>query len=333
VFNNHKINYKRYEGLGDFGKGFNISNITKPFTSAVKTVTRAATSVVKPVIKTAQSVVAPVVQAAKSVVSNPITLINPAMGITSAVNQAATSIPVVGNIVGGVEQAAVGLMSKVPIVGAPLAATAGMVTGLAPRIVSSSSDSGGGGEIYQDEQGNTITKAQYDLLMSQQSPTTVYQDAQGNVITEAQYNDLMAQQGLPSIQSSPNQINYAPMYQSPSGEILQPTESQVEPDNSDQSIQALDPLSQKVYDTLAQIQAKIVVGQSLTEQENDFVHGMDAAMKSNQPLSLIPNVTPVQTSEPKSFSGDFEWKMEGFGKLNTLPSFNRRRINFKGVIR
>jgi hypothetical protein len=57
------------------------------------------------------------------------------------------------------------------------------------------------------------------------------------------------------------------------------------------------------------------------------------AMKSNQSLSLIPNVTPVQTSTPKSFSGDFEWKMEGFGGLGTLPSFNRQRINFKGVIR
>jgi hypothetical protein len=332
MFSDNEINYKRYSGLGDFGKGFNISSITKPF----QNVTRAVTSVVRPVIKTVQSAAAPVVQAAKSVVSNPITLLNPAMGVTAGLNQVATSIPVVGNVVGSVEKAATGLVSKVPVVGGIVSGAAGMALGIPPQQKMVSSDSGDSTEIYQDEQGNVITKEQYDQLMSQQSPTTVYQDAQGNVITEAQYNTLMSQQGLPSVQSSPNQMSYAPMYQSPSGQVLQPTELQTEPDNSDQPVSsapALDPLSQKVYDTLSQIQAKIAAGQPLTKQENDFVQGIDMAMKSNQSLSLIPNVTPVQTSTPKSFSGDFEWKMEGFGGLGTLPSFNRQRINFKGVIR
>lgn len=47
--------------------------------------------------------------------------------------------------------------------------------------------------IYQDENGNVITKEQYDALMAQQEQT-VYKDENGNVITKEQYDALMAQQ-------------------------------------------------------------------------------------------------------------------------------------------
>jgi len=340
MFNNHKINYKRYEGLGDFGKGFSMPSIKLPSISSVtKPITRAVQTVTAPITKTVQSVVKPIVSEVKAVVSNPLqaatTLINPAMGLTSELNKAVTKIPVIGNVVGAVEGAAAGLVSKVPILGKPVS---GIISGAMniPSAIPTMTDGQIDSQIYQDAQGNVITEAQYNQLMAQQSPTTVYQDIQGNVITEAQYNRLMSQQGfLPSVQSTPNQMNYAPMYQSPSGQIVQPTESQIEPDNSDQPVATtiLDPLSQKVYDTLIKIREKVAAKQTLTAQESNFVSGISIAMKSEIPLSLISNVANVSTSTPKSFAGDFEWKMEGFGRLGTLPSFNRQRINFKGVIR
>jgi hypothetical protein len=44
--------------------------------------------------------------------------------------------------------------------------------------------------IYQDENGNVITKAEYDAAMA--APQTIYRDENGNVITETEYNALVA---------------------------------------------------------------------------------------------------------------------------------------------
>jgi hypothetical protein len=346
AFTNHSLN-NRYAGLGAFGKGFNISSITRPIQSVTRAVTRPVTSVVravaKPVVSATQSIVKPVISEVKSVASNPLqaitTVINPAMGLTSELNKMATKIPVVGNVVGTVEKAATSLVSAVPIIGKPVSSIVGGALNIPGSVQSGRTVSQDMSPIYQDAQGNIITEAEYLRQMAQSD--TVYQDAQGNIITEAQYNYLMSKDPsegrgfIPSVQSTPNQMNYAPMYQSPSGQTVQPTESQTEPDNSDQPVAAstLDPLSQKVYDTLAKIREKVAAKQTLTEQENDFVSGISMAMKSEIPLSLIPNVNSIVTSAPKSFAGDFEWKMEGFGSLGTLPSFNRQRINFKGAIR
>jgi len=59
--------------------------------------------------------------------------------------------------------------------------------------------------VYQDANGNVITKAEYDAAMA--APQTIYQDENGKVITEAEYNALVAkyaaeeaaQQTLPPI--------------------------------------------------------------------------------------------------------------------------------------
>jgi len=60
-------------------------------------------------------------------------------------------------------------------------------------------------DVYQDANGNVITKAEYDAVMA--APQTIYQDENGKVITEAEYNALVAkyaaeeaaQQTLPPI--------------------------------------------------------------------------------------------------------------------------------------
>jgi hypothetical protein len=189
-------------------------------------------------------------------------------------------------------------------------------------------------DVYQDEKGNVITKAEYDRLMAlyAQGPQDVYQDEYGNTITKEQYDQIMSQQRAVPIQTQ------QPTVSSGGGNIIYPSgggsswgggggsEGTDTMQTSPVDITSGDILDQQVRSALSAIKAKAASGQSLTANEEDFVDFMAKATIQVGPMSgfgFYP-IWPKKSIFPILPAGDIDKKLFSESDDEELPSFNKQ---------
>lgn len=314
---------ERNNGFGDFG--FSLSSILNPLSALKSGPGGFFKSMMAPAVsavKTVASTVKPLVKAAT--VGPVIAALNPVKAVQTTAQQIGRTIGI-KNVQSKIQAPA--LLQKIAAAPAiPLTMIEGK-SGLIQKVTGGTLTSEVGKAMsgnnliaksspatnqiqYQDENGNPITKEQYDAIMAQyqaqqaSGQNIVYQDENGNVISKDEYDRRMqayaqaqAQQAqAPSISptiASPNQPSWN-FFRAAPAQVQQTAQMPDGGGGTDTgqssgidmtAAMALDPNSQKAQEILNRLRAKVISGQSLTGPENEFIAFMVDAVQSSDSLS------------------------------------------------
>jgi len=281
-------NFEDTGQFGDFGISIKIrppkiSLPTISTSSITRPISQVASAAARP-ISALTNVVRPILTTAAYTALKPVALLEQKTGL-------AKFDPLVQGAVAKMESS--GLVSDTMM--KPL-------TAIAPQIYSRPAPtpqevSGGSIVQYQDENGNSITKEQYDALMAQyaQSGGVQYQDENGNTITKEQYDALMAGYVAQDTSSpSTSEATSAPLVniqtvqgnaggggtswesgrQGQQETIVDTSHDGMQTAPTNLSPDILDELTAKIVEVLQMMKNKAATGGSLSDREKDFIDFM-----------------------------------------------------------